>query len=76
MVSIGCVIKDPGSTRNNKTGSWRTFKPILDKDKCVDCDNCIYSALRAVWTRNMISITTTARAAVFVRLNVRSRLLK
>ena len=41
MVSIGCVIKDPGSTRNNKTGSWRTFKPILDKDKCVDCDNCI-----------------------------------
>ena len=25
MVSIGCVIKDPGSTRNNKTGSWRTF---------------------------------------------------
>ena len=41
MVSIGCVIKDPGSTRNNKTGRWRTFKPILDKDKCVDCDNCI-----------------------------------
>ena len=40
MVSIGCVIKDPGSTRNNKTGSWRTFKPILDKDKCVDCGNC------------------------------------
>ena len=25
----------------NQTGSWRTFKPILDKEACVDCDNCI-----------------------------------
>ena len=41
MVSIGCVIKTPGNSRNNKTGSWRTFKPILDKEKCIDCDNCI-----------------------------------
>ena len=41
MVSIGCVIKNPGNSRNNKTGSWRTFKPILDKEKCIDCDNCI-----------------------------------
>ena len=30
MVSIGCAISEPGSTRKNKTGSWRTFKPILD----------------------------------------------
>ena len=41
MVAIGCVIKTPGSSKNNKTGSWRTFKPILDKEKCIDCDNCI-----------------------------------
>ena len=41
MVSIGCAIKDPGSTRKNKTGSWRTFKPVLNKDICADCDNCI-----------------------------------
>ena len=41
MVSIGCVIKNPGNTRNNKTGSWRTFKPVLDKEKCIDCENCI-----------------------------------
>ena len=26
MVAIGCVIKTPGSSKNNKTGSWRTFK--------------------------------------------------
>ena len=36
MVAIGCVIKTPGSSKNNKTGSWRTFKPILDKEKCID----------------------------------------
>ena len=41
MVSIGCVIKTPGNSRINKTGSWRTFKPILDKEKCIDCNNCI-----------------------------------
>ncbi len=38
--SVGCTIDKPGSTRVNKTGSWRTFKPILNKDKCVECDNC------------------------------------
>lgn len=41
MVAIGCVIKTPGSSRANKTGSWRTFKPVLDKEKCVNCDNCL-----------------------------------
>jgi len=41
MESIGGAVLNPGSTRNNKTGSWRTFKPNLDKEKCVDCDNCI-----------------------------------
>ena len=41
MVNIGCVIKTPGNSRINKTGSWRTFKPLLDKEKCIDCDNCI-----------------------------------
>ena len=33
MVNIGCVITTPGNTKNNKTGSWRTFKPVLDKEK-------------------------------------------
>lgn len=41
MDSIGAVVLEPGSTRKNKTGSWRTFKPILDKDKCINCENCI-----------------------------------
>ncbi len=41
MVSVGAAVKEPGSTRKNKTGSWRTFKPILDKEKCIECENCI-----------------------------------
>ena len=41
MVTIGCVIKNPGNSRNNKTGSWRTFKPILDKEKCIGCGLCV-----------------------------------
>ncbi len=40
MESIGGTIKEPGSSKQNKTGSWRTFKPIIDKDKCIDCENC------------------------------------
>jgi len=39
----------PSSSLNNKTGSWRTFKPEVDANLCVGCllcaklcpDNCI-----------------------------------
>jgi pyruvate ferredoxin oxidoreductase delta subunit len=41
MVSTGACVKEAGSTRQNKTGSWRTFKPVLDMDKCIECDNCV-----------------------------------
>ena len=40
MVTIGTIIYEPGTSFNNKTGSWRVFKPIMDKDKCVMCENC------------------------------------
>ncbi|MCD6384049.1 MAG: 2-oxoacid:acceptor oxidoreductase family protein, partial [Thermoplasmata archaeon] len=30
----------PGSFVENKTGSWRTFKPVLNMDKCVMCLLC------------------------------------
>ncbi len=29
-----------GSTKENKTGSWRTFKPVVDHDKCIACGKC------------------------------------
>lgn len=33
-------ITDVGSTDKTKTGGWRTFIPIFDMEKCIDCGNC------------------------------------
>lgn len=30
----------PGTSRENKTGDWRTFRPVVDKEKCVKCGKC------------------------------------
>jgi len=30
----------PGSTTVNKTGSWRTLKPMIDTEKCIGCGTC------------------------------------
>ena len=30
----------PGTTKKNKTGGWRTFTPIIDKEKCIGCGTC------------------------------------
>jgi 2-oxoacid:acceptor oxidoreductase delta subunit (pyruvate/2-ketoisovalerate family) len=38
--TIGAVITKPGSSKMTKTGSWRTFKPIVDAEKCVKCGIC------------------------------------
>ena len=31
---------EPGSTKKNKTGGWRTFKPETDFAKCISCGTC------------------------------------
>lgn len=28
------------SSRANKTGGWKTFRPVLDKEKCIKCLIC------------------------------------
>ena len=46
----GAVITSPGSSILNKTGSWKSFRPRWNKDKCTHCllcavfcpDNCIH----------------------------------
>ena len=35
----GKVLK-PGSAFEYKTGTWRTFMPVLDKEKCNNCLTC------------------------------------
>lgn len=31
---------DPGWSRDNRTGSWRTEKPVLDRTRCTKCSLC------------------------------------
>jgi len=31
---------EPGTSRRNKTGAWRTFRPVYDHEKCVRCGMC------------------------------------
>jgi len=40
MVEFGAVVKEPGSSKKNKTGSWRTFRPVVNIDKCIGCGVC------------------------------------
>ena len=28
------------STKEKKTGSWRSMKPVIDKEKCIACGRC------------------------------------
>lgn len=39
-IPIGGLILEPGNAINYKTGSWRTFKPVIDKEKCTNCLLC------------------------------------
>ncbi len=39
-ISVGAVIEEPGSTIKNKTGGWRSFRPVIDKTKCIKCGTC------------------------------------
>ena len=37
---IGGVVLEPGSSLKYKTGDWRAFRPLVDKEKCVNCLLC------------------------------------
>ena len=39
-IPIGGLIDKGGTARDYKTGSWRTFKPVVDKSKCINCLQC------------------------------------
>jgi len=34
-------LSKPGTNKKNKTGSWRSFKPTIDRKKCVKCGICV-----------------------------------
>jgi len=37
---LGAIIDKPGSSKENKTGGWRSFRPVWDKKKCKQCMLC------------------------------------
>jgi len=39
-LTVGCRAR-PGKSRDNKTGSWRVFKPVFDREKCTKCGLCM-----------------------------------
>jgi len=36
----GGVITRAASALDNKTGSWRAFRPVIDESKCINCGIC------------------------------------
>ncbi|NLK26142.1 MAG: 4Fe-4S binding protein [Euryarchaeota archaeon] len=34
------VIVKPGTAKEYETGSWRSRRPVVDKDKCINCLIC------------------------------------
>ncbi|RLG89448.1 MAG: pyruvate ferredoxin oxidoreductase [Thermoprotei archaeon] len=37
---IGAAIINPPTSLEYKTGTWRTFRPVIDQEKCVRCRLC------------------------------------
>jgi pyruvate ferredoxin oxidoreductase delta subunit len=42
MVNVvpGGRVVEPGSAMKFETGDWRSFRPVLDRDMCIDCMTC------------------------------------
>ena len=36
----GAVIEEAGNAAAYETGGWRTYRPVLDEEKCVHCLVC------------------------------------
>jgi pyruvate ferredoxin oxidoreductase delta subunit len=36
----GALIIEPGNSREYYTGGWRTFRPVVDKKRCINCLIC------------------------------------
>jgi len=34
------IIEEPGSSVHYHTGSWRSYRPVWDSEKCIQCFRC------------------------------------
>lgn len=41
-IAKGGALEGTGSTKQTKTGPWRTYKPKVDHQKCVKCLTCTW----------------------------------
>ena len=39
-VTFGAVLLSDGSTKANKTGGWKSMRPITQHEKCISCGMC------------------------------------
>jgi len=39
-LEIGLIATEPGSSKLNKTGGWRSNRPTYDFKKCIKCGMC------------------------------------
>jgi len=39
-IPIGGLILEAGNAEKYETGSWRSFRPVKDEEKCTDCLIC------------------------------------
>ncbi len=40
-LNAGATITEAGNAAGNRTGEWRTFRPVVDLDKCTGCGICV-----------------------------------
>lgn len=39
-IEIGCIVTEPGSASEYKTGDWRADRPDYDFNRCIKCGLC------------------------------------
>lgn len=39
-LEVGSIVTEPASARAYQTGTWRSQKPILSREKCIKCGLC------------------------------------
>jgi len=40
QIPVGGKIIEAGNPKRFKTGSWKAVKPVIDKNKCINCLKC------------------------------------
>ena|SRR3989338_5431075 len=40
-IPVGGLIEEAGSSKHFKTGDWRSFRPVIDEPKCINCMFCV-----------------------------------